>query len=204
MGTLRFRHAMSMLLRHLSRLNSSRVPSRLTTNRRGRSARSWVVNRRLHCAHSRRRLMPSPPIAGLESRTRCSGKPQNGHRIDLCHHPIYWCSVIVPPQLLDCQGFPNDIFDKIYQQFLHRFTGVIRRNCSPHSGQPPYTFSQAPLGPFHRSWVYRSNVKGAQTANAIHPVEALLNVSDLPLSLPGQGRAGRGQTFLPDKSVARF
>src|SRR2546430_4744138 len=73
------------------RSKGSRRPSRLTTCGRTSSMYSWVVYRRWHLRHSRRRRMNSPSRPTRESTTRSSVWPQNGHftgRVPLSGAPL--------------------------------------------------------------------------------------------------------------------
>ncbi|MNC60355.1 hypothetical protein D3C75_1102260 [compost metagenome] len=74
--TGRFSHARISPRRILSRLNSSRLPSFLITISGVSSTISNVVNRRLHCSHSRRRRMDFASLAGRESSTLVPIKAQ--------------------------------------------------------------------------------------------------------------------------------
>ena len=64
----------------MSRSNSWRTPSRLTTTRRGASMRSLVVKRAAQATHSRRRRMLDSSRS-RESMTRVSRSPQRGQRM---------------------------------------------------------------------------------------------------------------------------
>src|SRR5882724_5071835 len=79
MAIERFSHALSSEPRSFWRSNGSRRPSRLTTWGSTSSMYSYVVYRRWHFRHSRRRRMNSPSRPTRESTTRSSVWPQNGH-----------------------------------------------------------------------------------------------------------------------------
>src|SRR5439155_7537047 len=79
--TDRFSHDFKMEPRSFWRSKGSRRPSRLTTCGSTSSMYSYVVYRRWHLRHSRRRRMNSPSRPTRESTTRSSVWPQNGHFI---------------------------------------------------------------------------------------------------------------------------
>src|SRR5882724_6503372 len=79
MAIERFSHALSSEPRSFWRSNGSRRPSRLTTWGSTSSMYSYVVYRRWHFRHSRRRRMNSPSRPTRESTTRSSVCPQKGH-----------------------------------------------------------------------------------------------------------------------------
>src|SRR6266566_1855677 len=74
-----FSHAFSSPCKIFCRSNRSRLPSFLITMYGISSIRSYVVNRRLHFRHSRRRRMVSPPRPSRESITLSSICAQKGH-----------------------------------------------------------------------------------------------------------------------------
>ncbi len=78
-GTGRFSQAFSNPCRIFCRSNFSRRPSFLMTMYGISSMRSYVVKRRLHFRHSRRRRIRSPVRASRESITLSSRCEQNGH-----------------------------------------------------------------------------------------------------------------------------
>src|SRR5689334_5959331 len=78
-GTGRFSHAFSNPCRIFCRSKRSRLPSFLITMYGISSMRSYVVKRRSHFRHSRRRRIVSPARPSRESITLSSRCPQNGH-----------------------------------------------------------------------------------------------------------------------------
>src|SRR5207237_8362145 len=81
MAIERFSHDFRIEPRSFWRSKGSRRPSRLTTCGSTSSMYSYVVYRRWHFRHSRRRRMNSPSRPTRESTTRSSVWPQNGHFI---------------------------------------------------------------------------------------------------------------------------
>src|SRR4051812_38437192 len=79
--TGRFSHAFFSPDSSFSRSNASRRPSFFTMSGVSSSTRSYVVKRRLHARHSRRRRITAPSCDSRESITLFSGSWQNGQRI---------------------------------------------------------------------------------------------------------------------------
>src|SRR6266404_2105685 len=78
-ATGRFSHAFNNPCNIFCRSNRSRLPSFLITMYGISSMRSYVVNRRSHFKHSRRRRIVSPVRPSRESMTLSSKCPQKGH-----------------------------------------------------------------------------------------------------------------------------
>src|SRR5882724_3409515 len=78
-ATGRFSHAFNNPCNIFCRSNRSRLPSFLITMYGISSMRSYVVNRRSHFKHSRRRRIVSPVRPSRESITLSSRCPQKGH-----------------------------------------------------------------------------------------------------------------------------
>src|SRR6266404_5637393 len=78
-ATGRFSHAFNSPCKIFCRSNRSRLPSFLITMYGISSIRSYVVNRRSHFKHSRRRRIVSPVRPSRESITLSSRFPQKGH-----------------------------------------------------------------------------------------------------------------------------
>src|ERR1700740_361406 len=78
-ATGRFSHAFNNPCKIFCRSKRSRLPSFLITMYGISSIRSYVVNRRSHFRHSRRRRIVSPVRPSRESITLFSSCPQKGH-----------------------------------------------------------------------------------------------------------------------------
>src|SRR5256885_13783760 len=100
-GTGRFSQARNSPAMTLLRSKASRRPSFLITMYGISSIRSYVVKRRSHFKHSRRRRIVSPVRPSRESITLSSVCPQNGHFMRLLRGHLSPCRAPpLPPTLL--------------------------------------------------------------------------------------------------------
>src|SRR5256885_6943862 len=148
-ATGRFSQAFNSPCKIFCRSNLSRRPSFLITMYGISSIRSYVVNRRSHFRHSRRRRIVSPMRPSRESITLSSRFPQKGHFTPaflLCRPaqqlvPRFHARQFLPVLLFRAPQVPAIAPAKP----LHESAAEFRQHCNPRTSPATIQLQPPPL-----------------------------------------------------------